>query len=220
MTAQAPFRSREVAVLAIGSAIALIADGIPDDRTTRDRAATTALRQGTGRGDIVIERRESGRPRLRSPYPALGVSMAGRGEVLLIGFSPDAHIGVDVEPEDSVPLADVGRLSADHFSIAEALAVQSAGVTSRARDVFVRLWVAKEAALKLTGRGVFDGLKQPDFAPQLDRLLSDKAVLDMPHSSMLPPFRVVVRRLVAEGRGHEAGGPSLIHYCALAVCAA
>ena len=205
MTAEAPSRSRGATVLALESAIALFSEGLPEDGSTRDRAATTALRQATGRDDIAIERRESGRPRLNAPYPELGVSLAGRGDILLIGFSPTDRVGVDLEPEDSVPITDVGRLSADHFSIAEALAVQSAGVTSRARDVFVRLWVAKEAALKLTGRGVFDGLKQPDFAPQLDRLLSDKAVLDMPHSSMLPPFRVVVRRLVAEGRGHEAG---------------
>ena len=220
MTAQAPFRSREVAVLAIGSAIALIADGIPDDRTTRDRAATTALRQGTGRGDIVIERRESGRPRLRDPYPELGVSMAGRGDVLLIGFSPDARVGVDLEPEESVPIADVARLAADHFSIEEARAIRSAGADMRARDLFLRLWVAKEAALKLTGRGVFDGVGEPEFSTQLDRLLIDDAVIDAPSSSAHPQFRVAVRRVMGERDARDIGRPPGTHYCALAVCAA
>ena len=220
MTAEAPSRSRGAAVLALGSAVALLAEDVPDDRTMRDHAATMALRHATGRGDIVIQRRESGRPRLRDPYPELGVSMAGRGDILLIGFSPDAHVGVDLEPEDSVPIADVGRLSADHFSIAEALAVQSAGLTSRARDVFLRLWVAKEAALKLTGRGVFDGLDEPDFSTHLERLLLDDAVLDMPQSSALPRFRVAVRRLIGDRPAGGSDHPRVTHYCALAVCAA
>lgn len=220
MTTEAPSRSSGTVVLAFDSALALFADGIPDDRAMRDRAATAALRQAVGRQDILIERRESGRPRLRAPYPELGVSMAGRGDVLLIGFSPDARVGVDLEPEESVPIADVARLAADHFSIEEARAIRSAGADMRARDLFLRLWVAKEAALKLTGRGVFDGVGEPEFSTQLDRLLIDDAVIDAPSSSAHPQFRVAVRRVMGERDARDIGRPPVTHYCALAVCAA
>ena len=220
MTAEAPSRSRGATVLTLESAIALFSEGLPEDGSTRDRAATTALRQATGRDDIAIERRESGRPRLNAPYPELGVSLAGCGGILLIGFSPTDRVGVDLEPEDSVPITDVGRLSADHYALAEARAVQSSGPTSRARDLFLRLWVAKEAALKLTGRGVFDGLHQPDFSTHLAKLLRDDAILDVAPSSVLPRFRVAVRRVIHDRSADEPSRPRLIHYCALAVCAA
>lgn len=209
MTDAAASRARTVAVLGLGSAIALLERDVPERSPLRDLIATAALRHATGRPDIVIERRVSGRPRLRTPYPELAVSMAGRADFLLVGFSPDAHVGVDIEPEVSVPMGDVERLARDHFAPAEADAVRSAGPGPQARDIFLRLWVAKEAALKLTGRGVFDGLREPDFSAALDRLILDDAAIDVPPTCILPRFRVSTRHVLDARAGRV--------YCALAV---
>ena len=174
-------------VLRIGSAVAVLVDLVAsggDDgagaklagaaseaRAARDALAARALARATGRADIVIGRRPTGRPRLAPPCPELGVSLSARGPVLLAGFSPVGRVGVDLEALEGGTVADPQRMARDHFAPGEAAAV-AALATAAARDLFLRLWVAKEAALKLTGRGVYDGLALPDLTGRIARLMS------------------------------------------------
>lgn len=143
-------------------AVALLLRIDMPERERRDRATAEALRIATGRTDIVLRRRDSGRPALEPPYHELGISIARRNGLLLAGFSPDRPVGVDLDASDAIPLADGARLAADHFSRNEALALAALDPTT-ARKAFMRLWIAKEAALKITGRGIFDGLGEPDL---------------------------------------------------------
>lgn len=166
----------------------------------RDRVATTALRALANDDCLMIARRPSGRPRLLPPYPELGVSLSHRPGLLLAGFSPDCQVGVDVETAS--PGLDASRLAADHFAPAECTAVARAAATSadEALDLFLRLWVAKEAILKATGRGVFDGLDAPDLSADVPGLRRGAAVLQSPTTARLPAAAFAVSRSrVADG---------------------
>lgn len=195
-------------VLVLGDALAAVfASAATLPRDARDTRTATILRRHTGRHDIAIARRPSGRPRLAAPYPELAVSIADSGCLTLAAFSPTRRVGADIEIADAA--VDAVTLARDHFTPAEAAAVAAMPAPEPARDLFYRLWVAKEAALKLTGRGIFDGLAEPDLAPRLADIQRDGVVIDLPLTSRLPALALVVRRL------HQLG-PSAA-YCALAV---
>ena len=201
-------------VLAIGAAVAVVSSAAGDTAAARDRQAQSALRHRSGRHDIAIGRRPSGRPRLLQPYPELGVSLSHRDDLLLAGFSPTAAVGVDLEldlPDNDGPVFDYGRLAADHYSPAEAVAIARLGAAA-GRDAFLRLWVAKEAALKITGRGIHDGLAEPDCGHLLETLAQEGcAVVSLQRSPRLPAVRLSVCRVLLPRH------PAI--YCALAVAA-
>lgn len=193
-------------VLAIGSAIAVLADEAPAGKAERDVLVQSQLRALTGSAGIVIERRPSGRPRLAAPYPELGISLSRRSGRVLAGFSPDRRVGADLEPD--TPEIDAPALARDHFTAAEARFVADRGSVAAARDAFLRLWVAKEAALKLTGRGIYDGLAEPDCAAIAGALLRDDVIAELPARSRMPAVRLAVR---------ACGKDGAVFYCALAV---
>ena len=121
-------------------------------------------------------------------------------------FSPDGPVGADIELDDAD--LDAARLAADHFAPGEASAVAAASGPAR-RDLLLRLWVAKEAALKLTGRGIHDGADEPDLSGVLATLAHDGAAIALPAGRRLPALSLAVRRL-------SCPGPVMV-YCALAV---
>ncbi len=198
------FKSR--IVLQSGDGLAVLVENAPIAADQRIECAQQVLREYTGRADIIIGRRASGRPRLAPPYPELAVSLSHRGRNLLAAFSPMSDVGVDIEPDD--PAIEVMRLAADHFSQAESAALATLPAV-QSRDMFLRLWVAKEAALKLTGRGIFDGLGEPDLALDLEPLRVGDRTIAVPASSRLPALTISVCRILLPGQ------PA--NYCGLAV---
>ncbi len=197
---------RSEVVLAVADAVAVLLRLAPSGRVERDEAAQAALRSETQRDDLSIYRRPSKRPALTPPYHELGVSLSHRGDLLLAGFSPDAPVGADIEVED-INGFDPIAFAGDHFSKTEAAAVAALGGTI-ALELCYRLWVAKEAALKISGRGIFDGLDEPDLAKHLDLILIDGAIMRLEAGSRLPPIALTVTRLA-----RPAEQPV---YCALA----
>ncbi|MFB2563098.1 4'-phosphopantetheinyl transferase family protein [Rhizobium sp. IMFF44] len=193
-------------VLTVADAIAILVRPMPGGRAERDQIAQTALREATQRDDLSIYRRPSERPALRPPYHELGVSLSHRGDLLLAGFAPNNAVGVDIEIED-INGFDPAAFAADHFSPKEAAALATLDSTA-ALEVCYRLWVAKEAALKISGRGIFDGLDEPDLAAQLNLLRTDGATIHLGAGSRLPPIALAVTRL------SNAADQSV--YCALA----
>lgn len=173
MVAVGPPSMRFETVLRSGLAIALLAHDSPGDPGARNDFASKMLQRATGLPDIVVCRRPSGRPRLAPPHLELGVSLSRRDRHVLIGFAPDCPVGVDLEIDHGAitPSLDPIRLARDHFSRDEAEVVSS-HAPAAARDLFLRLWVAKEAMLKATGRGLFDGLHQPNLAMHVAELRS------------------------------------------------
>ena len=194
-------------IIAIEHAVAFLILTPPPTQSARDECASALLRCYTGDARIVIRRRPSGRPRLDPPYPQLGVAMSLRPGGMLIGFNPFGAVGVDIERADSVPASEVVRMARDHFSAAESKAVTSLDVDAACR-LFLRIWVAKEAGLKLTGRGVFDGLAQPDLGSCLGAIASDGVVLAVPAGSHVPALEIALRQVSLPG--------GALAYCALA----
>lgn len=195
--------------LRVGDALAVLLAGIPDAPGERTAAAERALRTATGREDLAVGRRPSGRPRLSPPYPELGVSLSHRVDLLLAAFSPTRHVGVDIEI--ATPGLDPKGIAADYFSTAEAGAIAPLA-EPEACEAFLRLWVAKEAALKLTGRGIYDGVNEPDLGAQMARLLRDGEAMDVMATPRLPSMRIAVCRIELPAR------PAI--YCGLAVASA
>ncbi|NTJ61947.1 4'-phosphopantetheinyl transferase superfamily protein [Agrobacterium rhizogenes] len=193
-------------VLTVANAIAILVRPMPGGRAERDKVAQVALRTATQRDDLSIYRRPSERPALRHPYNELGISLSHRADLLLAGFAPDGAVGVDIEIEDINGFEPV-TFAADHFSPQEAAAVAALD-SAAALEICYRLWVAKEAALKISGRGIFDGLDEPDLAAQLHLLRTDGAIIQLDAGSRLPPIALTVTRF--------GGAAAQSVYCALA----
>lgn len=215
MTIAATRTARSDGVLTLADALAVLVAACPTSTAARDGAATHALRQATGRSDIAIGRRVSARPFLLPPYPTLAVSLAHRGGVVIAGFSPKARVGVDIESGVTAQPIDAAAMARNHFAPGEALTIAHLP-PERARDLFLRLWVAKEALLKTTGRGLFDGLDDPDLTGAIQPLLSEGTSIRL-QGGRWHDHAVVVRTIERAGdiwRSASGAAPEL--YVALA----
>lgn len=154
-------------ILTIADATAFLLTGAPRGGRAHYQLASDLLSAWTGRS-IVVSQRPSGRPKLDAPHVELGVSLSYRDGALLIGHSPTRAVGADIEPDDDS--LDALRLARDHFTSGEARVIEAERDNGARRDLFLRLWVAKEAILKATGRGVYDGLDEPDFTTTIAAL--------------------------------------------------
>ena len=185
--------ARSEVVLTVANAIAILVRPAPGGRHERDEAAEAALRRAAQRDDLSIRRRPTDRPVLGPPYHELGVSLSHRADLLLAAFAPDGAVGVDIEIEDTSGLDPIA-FATDHFSPKEAAAL-AAFDSATALEMCYRLWVAKEAALKVTGRGIFDGVDEPDLAGQLDLVRCDSASIRLDARGRLPAIALTVTGL-------------------------
>ncbi len=192
-------------LLTLGDAAAFLIPGVGRGGRAHYMAASACLSAYAGR-EIVVAQRSSGRPRLDRGGPELGVSLSWRDGFLLVGYSPTTHVGVDIEPDD--PTLDPHQLARDHFARPEADLIAAEKTPAAQRDLFLRLWVAKEAILKTTGRGVYDGLDEPDLSAFAANLRLDGSSIMRAASARAPAGGLTVA-------SHEtAGAPAL--YLALA----
>jgi 4'-phosphopantetheinyl transferase len=152
-------------VLRLDDAAAWLLRDVGRGGRTHYERASQRLTAATGQ-NVVVAQRPSGRPRLGEGGPELGVSLSWRDGTLLVGYSPRCAVGADIEADD--PALDALTLARDHFAAAESRFVEAQPSAPAQRDLFLRLWVAKEAILKATGRGVYDGLDEPDLTPAID----------------------------------------------------
>lgn len=196
---------RDAGRVRCGTAVAVLLIGAPKDRPGRDRMATAALKAATGSPSIQVGRRPSGRPCLEPPHCELGVSMSARDDLLLAGCDLERPVGVDLELAGTLQADEACRLARDHFPAEEADRI-SALPPGVAGDVFLCHWVAKEAALKLTGRGVFDGLLWPRVS--ISRVPSPGAVamLDVAGAAGSDRLRLAIARLPVGDNRHAIVG--------------
>jgi 4'-phosphopantetheinyl transferase len=159
----------------LAGALALLLVDPGQDGEMADVWLRDVLRGASGRPDIELIRRPSGRPSLGPPYHELGVSISRRCGLVLAGFAPDRAVGVDVERGNAVSSDEVVFLAKDHFALREAAAVADRPEEA-ARDLFLRLWVSKEAALKTTGRGIYDGVDEPDLHLHLAEIVASAPI--------------------------------------------
>jgi 4'-phosphopantetheinyl transferase len=137
----------------------------PQWERTPDAAASAPVRTllaaylGRPVESVRIERGEHGKPKLVDAE--LEFNLSHTGPALLLGLSRRVGLGVDLEAAQrkTRPVAELaGRFFAP--AEAEALAMLPDGLRQNA---FLRLWCAKEAALKAHGGGIGFGLDRVEF---------------------------------------------------------
>ncbi len=108
---------------------------------------------------LRIERGEHGKPRLASAH-TLEFNLSHSGDALLLGVSRNLPLGVDLEaPRRVRPVRELARRFFDPDEAAALTALPEA----MQQGAFLRLWTAKEAALKAHGRGIGFGLHRIAF---------------------------------------------------------
>lgn len=110
---------------------------------------------------LIIERTEHGRPTLGAPFERWDCNWSHSGEGLLVALGLNCRVGADLEWQRPRPRALV--LARRFFSADEAQWLESLDPDVREHN-FVRLWCAKEAVLKVHGRGLAFGLDRFAFA--------------------------------------------------------
>jgi 4'-phosphopantetheinyl transferase len=105
-----------------------------------------------GPHDVRIGYGKAGKPRILHPAsPSLHFNVAHCEETILIAFSTEAEIGVDVERERTLP--DEAELVKRFFHAEEAASYHGLAPSLRNRG-FVNAWTRKEAVLKAYGEGL------------------------------------------------------------------
>lgn len=94
----------------------------------------------------------AGKPELEAPWQdRLAFNLSHSGSIGLIGLSPSARIGVDVELMRSMP--DCLSLARSHFAQPETAALEALPATERLA-AFYSCWTRKEAFIKALGSGL------------------------------------------------------------------
>lgn len=125
---------------------------------------------------MTIVRRSSNRPALAPPHEELGISIAKSGEILVIAVDFHAVVGVDIEPQSAE--AGMAETAQSHFNPNEIEAIWAQPENQR-NSLALKLWVMKEAILKRTGRGVYDGLQAPDLTKCIASLHHQTNLFDL-----------------------------------------
>lgn len=120
---------------------------------------------------IQIERGEHGKPHLADT--SLEFNLSHTTDALLLGVSRDIALGVDLESSGrrTRPALELARR---FFTPDETTALGTIPENLR-HPAFLRLWCAKEAALKAEGGGIGSGLDRFAFALDADGQVSSSA---------------------------------------------
>lgn len=158
------------------------------------------MRCVTNDDGLLVSRRDSGRPKLSPPYCELGIAMSTCRDALLIGFHRDRPVGVDLEAESALDIDEIDRMARDHFTAREAAAIAAAPRGAKSA-MFLCRWTAKEAALKVTGRGVYDGLGWPSIDMVAPLRGFEPAHVEVPASAHAGRLHIGVRRISLASAG-------------------
>ena len=124
-----------------------------DDGRRRAVVSRAALRKllarevGIAPEEVAFTVGAHGKPRLDSADPAVRFNLSHSADLALVAVARGAEVGVDVE--QIRPRRDLGGVARRVFTEAEREAVSVGG-----DEAFYRHWVAKEAFVKATGRGI------------------------------------------------------------------
>jgi 4'-phosphopantetheinyl transferase len=100
-----------------------------------------------------------GKPELTGPGPRPQVSLSKSGGLAALAVAGNRRVGVDIQR--LLADVDVARMARRFYPPLEAQFVTSAGGTARQVDRFTRLWVRKEACVKVSGGRLLPGLALP-----------------------------------------------------------
>ena len=134
-------------------------DKTPDDAMSAPVRALLAAYLDRPVETVRIERGEHGKPRVAAAQ--LEFNLAHTGTALLIGVSRAIALGVDLESTQRKTRPAI-ELARRFFAPGEARALETLPERLH-QSTFLRLWCAKEAALKAHGRGIGFGLDRAQF---------------------------------------------------------
>lgn len=142
----------------------------PREITSLARKALLDLLQRYGGGDIapMIKYGEHGKPHVEEAgFPYFNLSHSG--DCIVLAFSRDQELGVDVERESAHRRHSPLELARRFFTLEESSALAMLD-EARLNTAFMQLWTCKEAVLKALGHGLSFGLDRLHF-----RLAADGA---------------------------------------------
>jgi 4'-phosphopantetheinyl transferase len=131
-------------------------------RRRRFIAAHGAVRVILGRhlglppGSLRWRRGPHGKPELAGPGPLPQVSLSKSGGLAALAVAGNRRVGVDIQR--LLADLDVARMAHRFYPPHEARFVTSEGSAARQVDRFTRLWVRKEACVKVSGGRLLPGL--------------------------------------------------------------
>lgn len=140
-------------------------EGQPDDSTAREALLRRHLAAflNCPAEHLAIARDAFGKPYLASPPKPLFFNLSHRAGTVLIGTAWHQAVGVDLEFAAITGEDDSLKVAAAFFATAEIDWLNRLDGTLR-RHAFLRLWTGKEAVLKARGRGITEGLAEPDLS--------------------------------------------------------
>ncbi|CAN5452080.1 4'-phosphopantetheinyl transferase superfamily protein [soil metagenome] len=127
--------------------------------------------------DVRFAHGEFGKPRIASPHGAkLSFNVSHSGDVVLLAFTRDGDVGVDVERwNPRLGATERARLGDSVFSTTERTAIGALSSAFAREGAFYSIWSRKEAYLKGTGAGISAGLSHVDVsAGETARLIADR----------------------------------------------
>lgn len=138
-------------------------------------------------GQWRFARQGAGKPAIAAPDSTLYFNLTHADDMLVIAVCDHAEVGVDVE--DSKREVDVMALSRRYYQPNEVRRLERETDPERQRSHFLTLWTLKEAAVKATGKGLSQALRDFSF-------------------TLLPPDRIEARQERAGGEA-ASGKPSM-----------
>ena len=116
--------------------------------------------------ETIINRDEDGAP-LASALPGWSISFSSTPSIAAAAACADCEIGLDIEQKREVENAV--EISRRFFTLAEAAEIEGTRPALRS-EIFLRYWSAKEACLKLIGKGMVYGPEQVELELANSRL--------------------------------------------------
>ncbi len=107
--------------------------------------------------EVSFITRPGGKPILPSYSSPLSFNISHSGEMVAVGLSSTAEIGIDIETIR--PFENFMEIAANYFHPQEALAISTLP-QERQLHKFYRIWTQKEAVVKALGTGLTTSLKQ------------------------------------------------------------
>ncbi len=114
--------------------------------------------------EIIFACSETGRPSVEFPLCSLDFNVSHAGATSLVAVVAKGRVGVDIEA--SRPVDDPLAIARGIFSRRE-LALLEAASAARQQALFLRLWTAKEAWIKMLGCGFSVDVRQYCLATRM-----------------------------------------------------
>ena len=142
---------------------------------------------------LTLGTAEHGKPYLLS-HPALEISLSHAGHIAMCALSEQV-LGVDVQDHRNMTEKRMLQLAARFYAPGERALLENEDTSEKQKSLFFRIWTAKEAYAKYTGKGLAEDFPSfyADFEGMVIRRSSGNAVLGCLYEPLsLPGYSCMV----------------------------